>query len=88
MSKFWQYVLRFGPLVAAFALGLSAFVEVWVPGFTGILNNILSVLSFVGIKPDTAVIVEIANLVAGITALVGVARKLWALVKPYFNPEV
>jgi hypothetical protein len=86
MSKWFAYILRFGPLVAAFALGLAALISIWVPSYTGILNQALSVLSLIGVRPDVALVAELGNAVAGIIALIGVARKVWALIKPYFFP--
>ena len=84
MDKFLSYILRFGPLVAAFALGLGAVIEQWVPGYTGILNSILSALALFGVNPDASVVAEVGNLVAGAFALLGVARKLISIVKKYF----
>ena len=51
-----SYLLRYGPLVAAFALGLAAVIEPFVPGYTGILNSILSVLGYVGVRPDQEIV--------------------------------
>ena len=86
MGKLLSYLLRFGPLVAAFALGLAAIVEIYVPGYTGILNQILSLLGYVGVQPDVRLVAEIGNIVAGVLALIGFGRKLWSLVKAYFAP--
>ncbi len=86
MNKIMSYILRYGPLVAAFALGLAALISLWVPSYTGILNQILAVLSFVGVQPDQNIVAELGSAVAGVLALVGVARKLWSLIKPYFSP--
>jgi len=86
MSQVLSYVLRFGPLVAGFALGLAALIGLWVPGYAGILNQILSVLAFVGVQPDQNIVAEVGNAIAGVIALIGVARKVWSLVKPYFEP--
>ncbi len=88
MGKVLSYILRFGPLVAAFALGLAAIIEVYVPGYTGILNQILNLLVFVGVKPDASIVAEVGNIVAGVIALIGVGRKLWSLLQPYFTPTV
>ncbi len=88
MSKVLGYVLRFGPLVAAFALGLGAVISIWVPSYGGVLNQILGVLALVGVQPDQALVAEIGNAVAGAIALVGVARKVYALVLAYFTPTV
>lgn len=86
MSKVLSYLLRFGPLVAGAALGVAALVSIWVPGYEGILNQILGVLAFVGVQPDQSIVAELGNLVAGVLVLVGGARKLYALVKAYFEP--
>jgi hypothetical protein len=83
MTKVLQYVLRFGPLVAGLALGLTALVSIWVPGYAGILNQILSVLAFVGVQPDQNIVAELGNLVAGVLVLIGGARKLWSLLVAY-----
>ena len=79
MSKILPYILRFGPLVAAFALGLGAVLEPIIPGFTGIVSKILGLLGLVGIGPNQEMLDLVMGLVAGITALVGVARKIIAL---------
>ena len=83
MGNVWQYILRFGPLVAAFALGLAAVIENFVPGYTAIVNQILVFLGYVGVTPDQNILVELGSLLAGATALVGVARKLWSLIQKY-----
>lgn len=87
MSKVLALLLRFGPLVAAFALGLAAVLEPLIPGYTGIVNNILGVLGFFGVTPDTEVVSELSGGVAGVLALIGFGRKLWSLIKAkYFTP--
>ena len=84
MGKVMSLLLRFGPLVAAFALGLGAVISLWVPGYTGILNQLLAVLTFAGVQPDQNIVSEVGNVAAGVLALIGVGRKLYGLVKAYF----
>lgn len=87
MRSFLALVLRFGPLVAAFALGLAAVLEPFVPGYTGIVNNLLGVLGFFGVVPDAEVVTELSGGVAGVLALIGFGRKFWSLIKAkYFSP--
>jgi hypothetical protein len=86
MSKFLAVILRFGPLVAAFALGLAAVLEPFVPGYTGILTSVLGLLGLVGVTPDQDVTGHIGELVAGTVALVGVSRKLYSLIKAKIAP--
>lgn len=81
MGKVVQLVLRFGPLVAAFALGLGAVLEPIVPGYTGVVTSVLGALGIVGVGPDKEVLAELSNVVAGCVALVGVARKLISIVQ-------
>lgn len=87
MANVLKVVLRFGPLVAAAALGLGAVLEPIVPGYTGIVTQVLSFLGVVGIGPDQDVVANIAAFVAGITALVGVVRKTWSLIQPKYFPK-
>ena len=84
MAKIWQYILRYGPLVAALALGVAAAV----PNIAPIINQILSVLGFVGVVPDPNLAAQLGELVVGGLALLGVARKVWNLIKAYFTPIV
>ncbi len=87
MGKFMGYLLRYGPLVAAFALGLAAVITPFVPAYAGILNQALGVLAFFGVQPDQAVVGELGNVVAGVLALIGFGRKLWSIIKAnYFTP--
>ena len=81
MAKVMQYVLRFGPLVAALALGLAAVIEPLAPGYTGIVTSVLSLLGLVGVGPNAEIVELLATVVAGATALVGVARKLISIFK-------
>lgn len=86
MGKVLAVVLRFGPLVAAFALGLGAVIERFVPGYTGIVTQVLSFLGVVGVQADQELVDAIASFVAGAVALVGVGRKLFSLIKAKFAP--
>lgn len=87
MANVIQLILRFGPLVAAFALGLAAVLEPLVPGYTGILNMILSALGMVGIQPDPELVQLIGGFAAGVVALIGVARKVWSILKAAAQPK-
>ncbi len=82
MGKVWSYILRFGPLVAAIALGVAAAV----PNFAAVINQILAVVGFIGVVPDPELGKQLVELVLGVLALTGGARKVWALVKAYFTP--
>ena len=79
MANAMKYLLRFGPLVAAAALGLAAVLEPVVPGYTGIVTSILRVLGLVGVGPDQVTSELVATFAAGVVALIGVARKIWCL---------
>ena len=81
MSKVMSYVARYGPLVAAFALGVQAVL----PASGGaIAAQVVSILSLFGVAPDQAVVGSISAVIAGGLALFGVARKLISLVAAYW----
>ena len=82
MSKLLSFILRYGPLVAAFALGLQALLPA---SGDAIAAQIVSVLGAFGVQPDQAAVGAVGEVIAGATALVGVARKLYALVYAYFD---
>lgn len=88
MGAFLKVILRFGPLVAAFALGLGAVLEPFVPGYTGIVSAVLAGLGLVDIGPDQDVLALFNTFVAGVIALIGVARKLISMVKGKAAPPV
>lgn len=81
MNKILSYVLRFGPLVAGAVLAFAALIEHVVPGFTGILNQVLSLAALLGFHVDPTAVSLFGDLVAGVTVLVGVARKISSLWK-------
>ena len=87
MSKVFAFLLRFGPLVAAAALGLSAVLDQFFPGAAALINQVLAFLGLVGVKPDGEVVSGIGEAVAAVFALIGVARKLYSLVAKYFKGE-
>jgi hypothetical protein len=88
MAGVLKVILRFGPLVAAFALGLAAVLEPLIPGYTGIVTQVLSALGLVGVSADQDVVQMISAFVAGVVALIGVARKVWSLVQAkYIAPK-
>ncbi len=81
MAGVLKVILRFGPLVAAFALGLAAVLEPLIPGYTGIVTQ-------VGVSADQDVVQMISAFVAGVVALIGVARKVWSLIQSkYIKPQ-
>lgn len=84
MGKLFSFLLRFGPLAAAFALGLSPLLEQFFPGAAAVINSALVFLGLVGVKPDGEVVSGIGAAIAGFVALVGVARKLYSLISKYF----
>ena len=81
MSKVWQYVLRYGPLVAALAGG----VALAYPAAAPVINSILSALGFVGVQPDPTLVPDIAALVTAGFLLLGFVRKV---ISKYFKPQV
>jgi hypothetical protein len=88
MAGVLKVILRFGPLVAAFALGLAAVLEPLIPGYTGIVTQVLSALGLVGVSADQDVVQMISAFVAGVVALIGVARKVWSLIQSkYIKPQ-
>ena len=81
MSKLLAYVLRYGPLVAALALGLNAVITPIFPAYAGILNSVLSALALFGVQPNQELVSLVGGVVAGVLALIGFGRKIIALVK-------
>lgn len=78
MSKLTSLILRFGPLVAAAILGLSAVLPANVKP---IADAIVSVLGLFGAAPNAEFLSNVGLAVSGVVALIGVARKLLALIK-------
>ena len=81
MSKIMQYVLRFGPLVAAL-LGGAALAY---PAIKPIVDTVLVVFGVVGVQADPNLVPDIASLVTGAFLLIGFVRKV---VSKYFKPAV
>ena len=79
MGKFFEFILRYGPLVAAAFFGLS-----YIPQFAALAQQVLAFLGLLGAVPDPALVGSGTDLVAALFLLVGAARKLWSLVKAYF----
>ena len=80
LKSFWSYFLRFGPLVAAALLALTA--APFIGGnIAGTLQSVVGVLSFLGIQPDQSAVAAFGEAVSAVVILLGVARKLisiWA----------
>lgn len=84
MSKFVGLLARYGPLFAAFALGVGAVV----PAAAIYVNPFIGFLSFFGVTADPAIATEIGGATVGVIALVGVARKLYSLIVAYFSRKI
>lgn len=78
MSKFLPFILRYGPLVAAFVLGLSALVPA---EFKPIADALVAVLGMFGAQPNAELLSNVGLAVSGVLALIGVARKIIAILK-------
>ena len=80
LKSFWSYFLRFGPLVAAALLALTA--APFIGGnVAGTLQSVVGVLSFLGIQPDQCAVAAFGEAVSAVVILLGVVRKLisiWA----------
>lgn len=82
MSAILKIVSRFGPLIAAFLVGLSGVI----PGATPIVDGVISALGFLGIKPDAESAALFANLAASILLLYGSIVKGYKLIRAKFFP--
>lgn len=81
MSKFLGYVSRFGPLVAALAVGLGGLIEVAAPGAKPFVDAVVSFLSVFGAAPDAAIASEVTAVVASGFLVYGGVRKLISLIR-------
>lgn len=82
MSAILKIVSRFGPLIAAFLVGLGGII----PGATPIVDGVISALGFLGIKPDAESAAMFANLAASILLLYGSIVKGYKLIRAKFFP--
>jgi uncharacterized membrane protein len=76
MGKVKDLVLRFGPLLASFGLGL---VAVLPSAAASAVQSVVSVLSLVGVSADPSVVASVSAVATGVVALVGVVRKVFNL---------
>ena len=82
MATVLKLVGRFGPLVAAFLVGLGGVI----PGATPIVDGVISALGFLGIKPDAESAALFANLAASVLLLYGSVVKGYKLIRAKFFP--
>jgi hypothetical protein len=78
MGKLLAVVLRFGPLVAAFVLGLAA---VTPAELKPVAEAIVSILSLFGVQAHAELLSNVGLAVNGILALIGVGRKIYSIVR-------
>ena len=81
MSKFLGLVSRFGPLVAALAVGLGGLIATVAPEAKPFVDGVVSFLGLFGVQPDAAVLSETTSIVASAFLVYGGVRKLISLVK-------
>ena len=79
MGKVVDFILRYGPLVAAAFVGLSH-----IPNLAAFAQSVIAFLGIFGAQPDPNLVGSGTDLVAALFLLVGAARKLWSLVRGYF----
>lgn len=72
MSKLFEYVHRFGPLVASLVLGASAVLPA---NFKPIADAVTALLGVAGVSADPAAVSNIGLIVSGVLALIGVVKK-------------
>lgn len=82
MAAFLKVISRFGPLIAAFLVGLGGVI----PGATPIVDGVVSALGFLGIKPDAESAALFANLAASVLLLYGSVVKGYKLIRDKFFP--
>lgn len=78
MGKLLALVLRYGPLVAAFVLGLAA---VTPADFKPFADAVIAALSLFGVQPNAELLSNVGMAASGVLALIGVARKIISIVK-------
>ena len=83
MAAFLKVISRFGPLIAAFLVGLGGVI----PGATPIVDGVISALGFIGVKPDAESAVFFTNLVASALLLYGSVVKGYKLIRNKFFPK-
>ena len=84
MAAILKVISRFGPLIAAFLVGLATVI----PGAEPILNSIVGVLAMVGITPDAQTAEQLGTIIAGALLLYGSVVKFYKLIRDKFFPKV
>lgn len=82
MGSILKVISRFGPLIAAFLVGLVGVI----PGADSILQGIVTALGFLGIQPDAESAAMFGNLVASALLLYGSVIKFYKLIRAKFFP--
>ena len=78
MSAVLAFVLRFGPVVASFVLGLSVFLPA---EFKPVAAGLVTFLGLFGVQPNAEFLSGLGLAINGAIALIGVVRKLWSIAK-------
>lgn len=76
MAKYLSFVSRFGPLVAALAVGLGGLLAAVAPGAKPVVDGVVAFLSLFGVQPNAAVVGETTSVVASAFLVYGGVRKL------------
>lgn len=87
MSKFFDAVSRFGPLVAAFIAGLGGTIGQLFPQTAPIVDAVRSALGLFGVQADADLVGFFSDLVASAFLLYGSLRKAIALVRERYFGE-
>ena len=83
MSSFLTFVGRYGPLVAAFLVGVGGLIATAVPEAKPFVDGAVAALGFLGATPDAAVVSLVGEAVASGLLVYGSVRKLINIVKGY-----
>lgn len=82
MANFLKLISRFGPLLAAFAVGLVGVI----PGADSVLQGVVSLLGLFGVQPDAETAAQFGNIVAAVLLLYGSVVKFYHLIRDKFFP--
>ena len=83
MASFLSFVGRYGPLVAAFLVGVGGLIAVAFPAAKPFVDGAVAALGFLGAAPDAAVVSLVGEVVASGLLVYGSIRKLINIVKGY-----
>jgi hypothetical protein len=83
MGKALSFVGRFGPLVAALAVGLGGLLDVVAPGAAPLTGALVAILGFLGAAPDAVLTSEITAIAASALLVYGGIRKVINLIKTF-----